>query len=79
METVNTIPPATIDAFRDHGKAAATLETAVDESRATLSDLAAAGVDLTAVTEQLQVDGVDSFSKAFDTLLTVIENRIAEF
>ncbi len=75
-ETVNTIPPATIDAFRDHGHAASTLETAVADSYTILSDLAEAGIDLTAVTEQLQADGVASFSKAFDTLLAVIKEQL---
>ncbi len=78
-ETVNTIPPATVDAFRDHGTAALTLEDGIADAQVVLSDLDGLGIDLTAVTEKLQADGVDSFSKAFDTLLAVIETRIAEF
>ena len=78
-ETVNTIPPATVDAFRDHGTAALTLEDGIADAQVVLSDLDGLGIDLTAVTEKLQADGVDSFSKAFDTLLAVIEKRIAEF
>lgn len=78
-ETVNTIPPATVAAFRDHGTAALTLENDLADSHAVLADLDGLGIDLTAVTEQLQTDGVDSFAKAFDTLLAVIETRMAAF
>jgi len=78
-ETVNTIPPATVDAFRDHGTAALTLENNLADAQSVLADLAGLEIDLTAVTEKLQADGVDSFSKAFDTLLAVIESRITEF
>ena len=76
-ETVNTIPPATVDAFRDHGTAAATLETAVAEAQAALSKLAELGVDLGAITEKLQADGVDAFIKSFDVLMETIAAKKA--
>jgi transaldolase/glucose-6-phosphate isomerase len=68
-DTVNTMPPATMDAFRDHGKAAATLEANLDESRDAVNKLKAAGIDLNDVGEELQLEGVDLFKKSFDDLL----------
>lgn len=77
-ETVNTIPPATVDAFRDHGTVADTLEADVDEAQATLDKLAELGVSLDEITEKLQDDGVDSFAKAFDELMQAIEDKMAK-
>ncbi len=71
-ETVNTMPPQTIEAFRDHGRAANTLEANVDEARSVLDKLAALGIDLNDVTEQLQAAGVHSFSQSFDALMETI-------
>lgn len=76
-ETVNTIPQSTVDAFRDHGTPAATLETNVDEAQQVLQNLAALQIDLHAITEQLQVDGVASFAKSFDSLLATISEKQA--
>ena len=74
--TVNTIPPATVDAFRDHGTIDATaLTTDVDGAEAHFEKLTAVGVDVDAITAQLQVDGVGSFAKAFDGLLAAIEEQ----
>ena len=77
-ETVSTMPPQTVDAFRDHGKLANMLEANVDEARELLAQLAAQGIDLDAVTEQLQVDGVVAFSKSFDALLAAIAQKDSE-
>ncbi len=74
-ETVNTMPPQTIDAFRDHGHVAATLEAGLDDAEATLAELATLGIDMAEVTEQLQVDGVDAFASAFDALLSTLAER----
>ena len=52
-DTVNTIPPATLDAFRDHGKPRASLEEGIDAARPTMQDLARAGISMKAVTDQL--------------------------
>ncbi len=75
-ETVNTMPPQTIEAFRDHGRVAHTLESNVDEARAILEALAASGIDLDDVTEQLQAAGVDAFSRAFTTLMDSIAAKM---
>ncbi|MCP4964797.1 MAG: transaldolase [bacterium] len=75
--TVNTMPPATIDAFLDHGDAAnAALTDAVDVARSDIASLADLGVDLDAITQQLQDDGVRSFADSFDDLLATVAKKI---
>lgn len=74
-DTVNTIPPKTWDAFRDHGKTANTLEAGVDEAKKVFADLKTAGVDLKAVTDKLEKDGVASFAKSFESLLHHLEEK----
>jgi transaldolase len=73
--TVNTMPPATIDAFRNHGTVALTLETGVEEARAQLARLGELGIDLEAVTGKLQDDGVTAFAKSFESLLDSIAEK----
>ena len=68
-ETVNTLPDATLDALRDHGKAAATLELELDQAQAQFATLAAAGIDLEAAGERLQQEGLAQFEQAFAALL----------
>ncbi len=74
-ETVDTVPPATFDAFRDHGRVAPTLEAGVDDARAAIAELAALGVSLDEVTERLLEDGVRLFAEPFAKLLATIEAR----
>jgi len=74
-DTVDTIPPATYDAFRDHGKPRASLEEGVDAARRTMQDLDRAGISMKAVTDQLTGDGVKLFADAFDELLAAIEKQ----
>jgi len=73
--TVNTVPPATLRAFLDHGAVAATLETGVEEARSDLARLAELGVDLEAITQKLQDDGVASFAKSFESLMASIAEK----
>ena len=68
-DTVNTIPPATMDAFRDHGTVADTLEQNIDEAKKILAEAEHLSLDLKKVTDQLLEDGVNSFADAFDQLL----------
>ena len=75
MDTVNTMPPATMDAFRAHGKAAATLETKVDEARDVVNKLKAAGIDLMDVGEELQEEGVELFKKSFADLIAATKKH----
>ena len=70
--TVNTMPPATIIAFRDHGKVAATIERDLDGARRDLAELEELGVHLAEVTRELEDEGVAAFATSFDTLMEVI-------
>ena len=72
-DTVNTIPPATLDAFRDHGKPRPSLTENLDGARKTMTDLAAVGIVMKEVTDKLTIDGVKLFADAFDTLLAAVE------
>jgi transaldolase len=75
--TVNTMPEATLDAFREHGRVARTVDTpeALQSAQDIFRDLQAAGVDMDAVTLQLQREGVKSFSDSFDQLIGTLESR----
>ena len=72
-DTVNTVPPATLDAFRDHGKPRQSLTEDLDGARKTMADLAGVGIVMKDVTDKLTADGVKLFADAFDTLLAVVE------
>lgn len=74
-DTVNTVPPATLDAFRDHGKVRKSLEEDVEGASETMAALERAGVSMQEVTDQLLEDGVRLFSEAFDKLLATIEEE----
>jgi transaldolase/glucose-6-phosphate isomerase len=76
-DTVNTVPPATLAAFIDHGKPAATLKTAFDEAHRQTGELAALGIDLGKVCRALLADGVKSFTTSLTTLMGVIGARRA--
>lgn len=74
-DTVNTVPPATLDAFRDHGKVRKSLDEDVEGASETMAALERAGVSMQEVTDQLLEDGVRLFSEAFDKLLATIEEE----
>jgi transaldolase/glucose-6-phosphate isomerase len=74
-DTVDTAPPATIEAFRDHGKPRLSLTENVDGARKTMADLASVGIVMKEVTDKLTVDGVKLFADAFDTLLAAVEKN----
>ena len=74
-DTINTMPPATYDAFRNHGVVARTLDQDVEAALARLAALPELGIDLSAVTDQLEIDGVNAFIKSFEALLAVIEAK----
>ena len=73
--TVNTMPPSTLNAFRDHGKVNPTLEARLTEAEASITRLAELGVDLKSITEKLQGDGAAAFSNSFDSLLDTLEEK----
>jgi len=72
-ETVNTIPTATLDAYRDHGRPRHALAEGADADAADLDRIRRLGVDVDRVTEQLQVDGVAAFARSFDQLIAALD------
>jgi transaldolase len=72
-DTVNTIPPATLDAFRDHGRARPSLTEDVESANRTMETAAKLGISMKAVTDKLTDDGVRLFAEAFDKLLKAVE------
>lgn len=77
--TVNTMPPATYCAYRDHGHPALAIDDRVTEAESVLSQLRDLGIDLDAVTDQLEVEGVKSFADSFKSLLGTIASRRDQF
>jgi transaldolase len=75
--TVNTIPPATLDAFNDHGVVESRIHRDMDAARALFGRLAALGVPVEALIDQLEDEGVKSFAKSYDDLLATLETRRA--
>ena len=75
-DTVNTIPPATLDAFRDHGKVRPTLEQGVDQADAVMRKLEQSGISMKEVTDKLVEDGVKSFSDSFAELISAVGSRL---
>ncbi len=74
-ETVNTLPPATLKAFRDHGRAKLSLEENLNEEGAMLARLKEAGISLDEVTQQVLDEGVTLFSRSFEKLMMLIQLR----
>ncbi len=74
-ETVNTVPVETLDAFCDHGRARSTLGEGMEEAEQLLAKLEKVGVNLDAVTEQLQEDGVKAFADSYDQLMAALEEK----
>jgi transaldolase/transaldolase/glucose-6-phosphate isomerase len=75
QETVNTLPPETIDAFMDHGRARLSLTEGVTQARTHLESLAALGINMHTATEELQADGVRKFAEAYDKLIEALEAK----
>ena len=74
-DTVDTMPPATIEAFLDHGVVARTVDQNVREAERVMAQLAELGIDFGAVTDKLLVDGLASFQKSFDSLIAGLERK----
>ncbi len=74
-DTINTMPAATLAAYRDHGKPRTTIEEGVDEARTALKQLGEVGVDLAAITRKLEDQGVEAFAKDYEKLLTAIAEK----
>lgn len=74
-DTVNTLPPATYDAFRDHGNPALTLTEGQEQARALIQGLPDLGIDLESVTDRLEAEGVQTFAEAFAHLIQGLEEK----
>ena len=77
-DTVNTLPDATIEAFTDHGNLARRVDVDVDEAEAAWEGLTEVGVDLDDVADKLEREGVSSFQKSFDELLSALDAKAIE-
>ena len=75
-DTVNTMPPATIEAFHDHGEVARTVDAHVDEERRLIAELESLGISMKSVTDALLTAGLASFQKSFDTLIAGLEKKV---
>ncbi len=73
--TVNTVPPAALTAFRDHGTAALTIEYKLDEAEAELKKLPELGIDIKAVCAKLLEDGLKAFNASFESLMSAIDKK----
>ena len=76
--TVNTVPPATLDAFRDHGRLRDSLEEKVDEAKDVLAEFKASGISLDDITAALVTDGVKQFADAADKLYGAVAHKRAK-
>lgn len=74
-DTVNTVPPQTLEAFKDHGRAETTLTEGVEDARKVFSALEEAGISVRRVTRELEDEGVRAFLEAFSAMLKAIEER----
>ncbi|HEX6058075.1 MAG TPA: transaldolase [Gemmatimonadaceae bacterium] len=77
-ETVNTMPPQTLEAFRDHGETRRTVDHGYDAAERQISALESAGISLREVTDKLLVDGLASFQKSYDQLIAGLERKMKE-
>jgi transaldolase len=73
--TINTIPPNTLQAFGNHGRPTLTLETGIQAARQTMDDLESLGISMKTITAELEEEGVRSFADAFSSLLETINRR----
>jgi len=73
--TINTVPQQTLEAVKDHGKTALTVEQGLDDARAALADLEALGLSLDQATDEVESEGVEAFSKSIHALFATIEER----
>ena len=76
--TVNTMPPATLDAFRNHGTVKRTIDQGLTEAKHALGALAGIGIEIDQVTDELEAEGVQKFATSFEELLETIDSRRTE-
>jgi len=77
-DTVDTMPPATLVAYKDHGNPEVRIDEGLDDARRLMDQLAEVGIHMDAVTKKLEEDGVAAFAKSFESLIAVVERRRVE-
>jgi transaldolase len=77
-DTINTVPPETLNAYRDHGKPSSQLEEGTQEAYRVLERLSQAGIDLGQLTQQLEDDGVNKFSRSLEQLMVALREKRVE-
>jgi transaldolase/transaldolase/glucose-6-phosphate isomerase len=75
--TVNTVPPQTIDAYRDHGDPELRIEKDMEKAKRVLANLPKLGIDLDQVTQQLEDEGISKFNEPFDKLMEALAKKSA--
>lgn len=78
VQTVNTLPLETIDAYRDHGDPKLRLNLDLGKARESFTQLAALGISIDKVTQQLENEGVDKFIKSYDQLIETLKKNISK-
>jgi transaldolase len=78
VDTINTLPMETLDAYRDHGIPELRLERDLDQARGVMSGLSQVGIDIDKITQQLEDEGVEKFNKPFDMLLKTLSKESAQ-
>ncbi|NJD58552.1 MAG: bifunctional transaldolase/phosoglucose isomerase, partial [Anaerolineae bacterium] len=73
--TVNTVPPQTLEAFKDHGKVELTIEKDLDKAQKAFSELEAVGISIKKVTAELEEEGVKAFSDSYESLFATVKSR----
>src|SRR5208283_5162397 len=78
-ETVNTVPPQTLQAFLDHGHVAPALEAGLDDAKRVFAQLKSLGIDFKQITDELTQEGVKAFADSFRDLLEAVEKERSKF
>ena len=76
--TINTIPPVTMNAYRDHGHPKERIELDLEQAEWVMDVLPELNIDIDAVTQQLEDEGVNKFNKQFDKIMTIIDNTTVQ-
>jgi transaldolase len=78
LDTINTIPVETMDAYRDHGKPEARIEREAENSRRLLNELSELGINIDELTQQLEDDGIEKFNQSFDKLMETLQKAMGK-
>jgi transaldolase/glucose-6-phosphate isomerase len=73
--TINTVPPQTLEAFRDHGKVRLTIEKDLNQAKKAFTDLESVGISMQKVTQELEEEGVQAFSESYNSLIAAVKSR----